>query len=75
MTETLATSMQCTHNSPQVRISVVSVTQSVAPAQAGSLADFCLSSTLKMEAIRSSETSVNTISTRRHIPEVGFLQV
>jgi hypothetical protein len=26
-------------------------------------------STLKMEAIRSSETSVNTLSTRRHIPE------
>jgi hypothetical protein len=36
------------------------------PAHAGSsLADF---STLKMEAIRSSETSVHTISTRRHIP-------
>jgi hypothetical protein len=26
-----------------------------------------------MEAIRSSETSVNTISTRRHIPEDDFL--
>jgi hypothetical protein len=37
------------------------------PAHAGSsLADF---STLKMEAIRSSETSVHTRSTRRHIPE------
>jgi hypothetical protein len=31
------------------------------------------SSTLKMEAIRSSETSVNTTSTRRHIPEDSFL--
>jgi hypothetical protein len=31
-----------------------------------------LPSTLKMEAIRSSETSLNTISTRRHIPEDGF---
>jgi hypothetical protein len=31
------------------------------------------SSTLKMEAIRSSEKSVNTISTRGHIPEDGFL--
>jgi hypothetical protein len=37
------------------------------PAYAGSsLADF---STLKIEAIRSSETSVHTRSTRRHIPE------
>jgi hypothetical protein len=46
-------------------------------AQGGcSLADFLIfSSTLKMEAIRSSETSVNTISTRRHIPEGRFLQV
>jgi hypothetical protein len=36
-------------------------------AQAGSsLADF---STIKMEAIHSSETSVHTRSTRRHIPE------
>jgi hypothetical protein len=35
-----------------------------------SLADF---STLKMEAIRSSETSVYTRSTRRHIPEDGIL--
>jgi hypothetical protein len=40
-------------------------------AHAGSsLADF---STLKMEAISSSETSVYTISTRRHIPEDGIL--
>jgi Ca2+/Na+ antiporter len=30
------------------------------------------SSTLKMEAISSSEISVNTISTRRHIPEDSF---
>jgi hypothetical protein len=36
-----------------------------------SLADL---STLKMEAIRSSETSVNIRSTRRHIPEDGILQ-
>jgi hypothetical protein len=28
---------------------------------------------LKMEAIRSSETTVNKISTRRHIPEDGIL--
>jgi hypothetical protein len=42
------------------------------PADAGSsLADF---STLKMEAIRSSVTSVHTRSTRRHIPEDGILQ-
>jgi hypothetical protein len=40
------------------------------PAQAGSsLADFY---TLKMEAILPSETSVYTISTRRHIPEDGI---
>jgi hypothetical protein len=30
-------------------------------------------STLKMEAIRSSETSVNKIYTERHIPEDGIL--
>jgi hypothetical protein len=43
------------------------------PAHAGSsLADF---STLKMEAIRSSEMSVqSTTSTRRHTPEDGILQ-
>jgi hypothetical protein len=42
------------------------------PAQAGSLlADF---STLKMEAIHSSETSVHTRSTQPHIPEDGILQ-
>jgi hypothetical protein len=40
-------------------------------AQAGtSLADF---STLKMEAIRSYETSVHTRSTQRHISEEGIL--
>jgi hypothetical protein len=43
------------------------------PAQAGySLADF---STLNMEAIRSSETSVHTGSTRRNIPEDGILNI
>jgi hypothetical protein len=41
------------------------------PAHAvSSLADF---STLNMEAERSSETSVYTRSTRRHIPEDGIL--
>jgi hypothetical protein len=41
------------------------------PAYAGSsLANF---STLKMEVIRSSETSVHTRSTRRHIPKDGTL--
>jgi hypothetical protein len=41
------------------------------PAHTGSsLADF---STMKMEAIRSSETSVNARSTRGHIPEDGIL--
>jgi hypothetical protein len=41
------------------------------PAQAGSsLADF---STLKMEVLRSSVTSVHKRSTRRHIPEDGIL--
>jgi hypothetical protein len=34
---------------------------------------FLFSSTLKLEAIRSSETSVYTISSRRHIPEDGIL--
>jgi hypothetical protein len=33
-----------------------------------------ISSTLKMEAIRSSETPVNKISTRRHMPEDDVLQ-
>jgi hypothetical protein len=37
-----------------------------------SLADL---STLKMEAICSSETSVHTRSTRRHIPEDGIRQM
>jgi hypothetical protein len=43
------------------------------PAHAGSsIADF---SNLKMEAIRSSETSVqSTTSTRRHTPEDGILR-
>jgi hypothetical protein len=42
------------------------------PAHAGSsLPDF---STVKMETIRSSETSVYTSSIRRHIPEDGILQ-
>jgi hypothetical protein len=41
-----------------------------------SRADFLIfPSTLEMEAIRSSETSVNTTSTRCHIPEDCFLQV
>jgi hypothetical protein len=33
------------------------------------------SSTLKMEAIRSSETTVYTISTRRHVQEDGILHI
>jgi hypothetical protein len=33
-----------------------------------------IDSTLKMEAIRSSETTVNKIPTRRHIPDDGILQ-
>jgi hypothetical protein len=46
-----------------------------APPHTGSLlADFLFSSTLKMEAIHSSKTSVNTISTRHHIPEDCSLQ-
>jgi hypothetical protein len=41
-----------------------------------SLADFLMfPSTLKMEAIHSSETSVNTTSTRCHIPEVCFIHI
>jgi hypothetical protein len=42
------------------------VAPSLAPAHAGSLADFFFSSTLKMEAIRSSETSGNNIYTAPH---------
>jgi hypothetical protein len=43
------------------------------PAYFGSsLADF---STLKMEAIRSSETTVHTRSTRHHIPEDGIILI
>jgi hypothetical protein len=34
-----------------------------------------ISHTLKMEAIHSFETSVNKISTRRHIPEDGILYI
>jgi hypothetical protein len=34
-----------------------------------------ISSTPNMEAIRSSETSVNKIPTRRHIPEDGILHI
>jgi hypothetical protein len=34
-----------------------------------------ISYTLNMEVILSSETSVNKISTRRHIPEDGILRV
>jgi hypothetical protein len=42
------------------------------PAHGGSsLADF---STLKMEAIVSSETSIHTRTTRHHVPEDGILQ-
>jgi hypothetical protein len=41
------------------------------PAHAGS--SFADCSTLKLEAIRSSETSVQARSTRRHIPEDGVL--
>jgi hypothetical protein len=41
------------------------------PAHAGSSLADCY--TLKMEAIHSSETSVHTTSTRRHIPEDGLL--
>jgi hypothetical protein len=45
-------------------------------AHAGSsLADFLFSSTLKMEAIRSYETSVNTISTRHHIPRLSSRRI
>jgi hypothetical protein len=43
------------------------------PAHAGS--SLPGSYTLKMEATRSSETSVNKVSTRRHIPEDGILQI
>jgi hypothetical protein len=43
------------------------------PARAGS--SLAVSSTLKMEAIRSFETWFHTRSTRCHIPEDGILQV
>jgi hypothetical protein len=42
------------------------------PAHAGSSLSYY--STLKMETIRSFDTSVHTRSTRRHIPEDGILQ-
>jgi hypothetical protein len=54
---------------PPVHIAVCSLQP---PAHAdSSLADLF---TLKIEAIRSSETSVHMRSTRRHIPEDGMLQ-
>jgi hypothetical protein len=40
---------------------------------ANRLSIFSFSSTLNMETTHSSETSVNTICTRRHIPEDCFL--
>jgi hypothetical protein len=47
--------------------------QTEPPADVGSaLADY---STLEMEAIRSSQTSVHTRSTWHHIPEEGILQI
>jgi hypothetical protein len=50
---------------------ITSITANEPPAHAGSsLADF---STLKMEMIHSSETSVHTRTTQRHIPENGIL--
>jgi hypothetical protein len=49
---------------------VSSYLQQVAAHAGSSLVDFY---TLKMEAIRSSETSVNKIFTRRNIPEDGIL--
>jgi hypothetical protein len=48
-----------------------SVSKWLQTAAASSLEDF---STLKMEAICSSETSIHTRSTRRHISEDGILQ-
>jgi hypothetical protein len=45
--------------SKEIIASSFRVEESVALAHVGSLADFLFSSTLKMEAIRSSETSVN----------------
>jgi hypothetical protein len=67
-----------TSQRPRISFLIMEVIQDLSnavlqlPAHAGSsLEDF---STLKMEAIRSSETSVqSTISTRRHTPEDGIL--
>jgi hypothetical protein len=80
-TQTLPpTSLPIPHVAPHpsllalIQLCLLDWTQSVAPAHAGSLGGLFLSSTLHMEAMRSSETSVNTISTRRHIPEDGSLQ-
>jgi hypothetical protein len=51
---------------------IVSIFSLQPPVHAGSsLADF---STLKMEEIRSSETSFHTRSAQHHIPEDGILQ-
>jgi hypothetical protein len=55
----------------KIRVRRISVSRLQPPAHAGSShADF---STLKIEAISSSETSVHTRPTRRHIPEDGIL--
>jgi hypothetical protein len=56
---------------------IASISQSASNVSHGRFAwglSYNFPSTLKMEAIRSSETSVNTISTRYHIPEDCFLQ-
>jgi hypothetical protein len=56
---------------PKVHTRILQELSLQPPAHTGSsLADF---STLKMEAIRSSETSVHTRPTRRYIPEDGIL--
>jgi hypothetical protein len=58
----------------KIREGGTSVSRWLQTKSGSSLADFFYS-TLKMEAIRSSETSDYTISTRRHIPEDGSLQI